>query len=141
MVNYSTIANRDIHLIQMICSSSNRNRQVELSLRSIARYLLVCLVACALVVRSVSIESLSRLHSIIIRNCRQFGTIDLYSSSHSSSVRIPNQNFTDVIYIKFLLLHFSVLCSVLGSHVSCELISKLLIKLVTVAHICWWRCS
>ena len=81
MVNYSTIANRDNQLIQMICSSSNRNRQVELSLSSIARYLLVCLVACALVVRSVSIESLSRLHSII-RNCRQFGTIVSYSSVH-----------------------------------------------------------
>ena len=75
------IANREIQLIQMICSSSNRNRQVELSLRSIARYLLVCLVACALVVRSVSIELLSRLHSII-RNCRQFGTIVSYSSVH-----------------------------------------------------------
>ena len=49
------IADQDIQLILVICSSSNRNRQVELSLRSIARYLLVCLVACALVVRSVSI--------------------------------------------------------------------------------------
>lgn len=81
------IANREIQLIQMICSSSNRNRQVELSLRSIAHYLLVCLVACALVVRSVSIESLSRLHSII-RNCRQFGTIVLYSSVHFLRVTV-----------------------------------------------------
>jgi hypothetical protein len=83
----SMLADQDNQLILMICSSSNRNRQVELSLRSIARYLLVCLVACALVVRSVSIESLSRLHrsSAIVANSVQ-------------SSRIPQSTFSEWLF-------------------------------------------
>ena len=54
------IANRDNQLIQMICSSSNRNRQVELSLRSISHYLLLCCCMCSrcsLIVNWVDITS------------------------------------------------------------------------------------